>query len=320
MKKLASVFLSVLLVLSMSACGSQNAPTQSAESQIRNEETTSSETTDSETLDTTDTTSDFESANDTEEPETTPNTQSPGNNISADTGRPSGENKPVGTNPLETQPPVKTPQPSDTQKPAETNPPETQKPVDKPAPDPKPPVPSAPPVTQPPETEPEPTPEPARGKTLIVYFSWSSNTERMANTIKEQTGGDLLELIPVTAYPTDYTACTEVALEERDNNARPAIQNLPASIDEYDTILIGYPIWWHTAPMIIGTFLENYDLTGIDVYPFTQSASMDRTQFNNSMDFVRECADGATVHDGLFARYSDTSAIVDYLNSNNLIK
>lgn len=297
MKKLASVFLSVLLMLSMSACGSQNAPTQSAESQIRNEETTSSETTDSETLDTADTTSDFESANDTEEPETTPNTQSPGNNISADTGRPSGENKPVGTNP-----------------------PETQKPVEKPAPDPKPPVPSAPPVTQPPETEPEPTPEPARGKTLIVYFSWSSNTERMANTIKEQTGGDLLELIPVTAYPTAYTACTEVALEERDNNARPAIQNLPASIDEYDTILIGYPIWWHTAPMIIGTFLENYDLTGIDVYPFTQSASMDRTQFNNSMDFVRECADGATVHDGLFARYSDTSAIVDYLNSNNLIK
>lgn len=164
---------------------------------------------------------------------------------------------------------------------------------------------------QPPVTE---------GKTLIVYFSWSSNTERMANTIKEQTGGDLLELVPVNAYPTDYTACTEVALAERDSNARPAIQNLPSSIEEYDNILIGYPIWWHTAPMIIGTFLETYDLTGVDVYPFTQSASMDRTQFNNSMEFVRACAEEATVHDGLFARYSDTATITAYLNTHNLTK
>lgn len=165
-----------------------------------------------------------------------------------------------------------------------------------------------------------PTPEPVTGKTLIVYFSWSSNTERMANTIKEQTGGDLLELVPVNAYPTDYTACTEVALAERDSNARPAIQNLPSSIEEYDNILIGYPIWWHTAPMIIGTFLETYDLTGVDVYPFTQSASMDRTQFNNSMEFVRACAEEATVHDGLFARYSDTATITAYLNTHNLTK
>ena len=326
MKKLIALFMCVSLILCMSACGSQNAPTQPTESQIRNEETISSEATDSETVDNTDTTSDSESADGTEEPETTPNTdennQNPGNNIGSDTIRPTGEEKPVETNPPDTQPPVKEPSPSDTQKPAETSPPDTQKPVEKPAPDTKPPVPVTPPVTQPPDTEPEPepTPEPAQGKTLIVYFSWSSNTERMANTIKEQTGGDLLELIPVTAYPTDYTACTEVALEERDNNARPAIQNLPASIDEYDTILIGYPIWWHTAPMIIGTFLESYDLTGIDVYPFTQSASMDRTQFNNSMEFVRGCAKGATVHDGLFARYSDTSAIHTYLSNNNLIK
>ncbi len=327
MKNLASVFLSVLLVLSMSACGSQNAPNQPTENQIRNEETISSETTESETGDTTDTASDTESADDIETPESAPNTDNNSDmNIGSDAGRPAVENKPVGTSkpmktaPPDTQSPVKNPAPADTQKPSETNRPETQKPVENPPPDPKPPVPVAPPVTQPPDTEPEPEPEPTQGKTLIVYFSWSSNTERMANTIQEKTGGDLLELVPLTAYPTDYTACTKVALEERDNNARPAIQNLPSSIDEYDTILIGYPIWWHTAPMIIGTFLESYDLTGIDVYPFTQSASMNRQQFENSMEFVRECAKGASVHDGLFVRYSDTSAIVTYLNNNNLIK
>ena len=327
MKKLTSVFLSVLLVLSLSACGSQNTPAQPAESQIRNAETISSETITSETVDTTDTASDSESADATEGSET-PNAgesdSSSDIHTDSNTGRPTAENKPLGTtqpaetNSQETPSSVNNPAPVETQKPAPTNPPGTQKPMEPSAPDSKPPVPVTPSETQPSDTEPAPTPEPTRNKTLIVYFSWSSNTERMANTIQEQTGGDLLELIPATAYPTDYTLCTEVALAERDNNARPAIQNLPASIDEYDTILIGYPIWWHTAPMIIGTFLENYDLTGIDVYPFTQSASMDRTQFNHSMEFVRECANGATVHDGLFARYSDTSAITAYLNNNNL--
>lgn len=169
-----------------------------------------------------------------------------------------------------------------------------------------------------PGTQPS-VPEEGKGKTLIVYFSWSSNTERMANTIKEQTGGDIFEIVPVNAYPTDYTRCTEVALEERDNNARPAIQNLPASIEEYDNILIGYPIWWHTAPMIIGTFLENYDLTNVNVYPFTQSASMNIEQFNNSMEFVQGCAKNAVVHDGLFTRASNNSEIISYLTNNNLI-
>lgn len=154
------------------------------------------------------------------------------------------------------------------------------------------------------------------GNVLVAYFSWSGNTAEMASYIQEQTGGDLFEIQPVNPYPEDYGECGDVALEERDNNARPEIQNLPENLDGYDAIFIGYPIWWHTAPMIIGTFLENYDLTGIDVYPFTQSASMDTEQFNNSMDFVRETAENATVHDGLFVDASDTEAISDYLNEN----
>lgn len=158
------------------------------------------------------------------------------------------------------------------------------------------------------------------GKTLVVYFSWSGNTAEMASHIVEQTGGDLYEIEPKTAYPTDYSKCGDIAKVERDENARPEIANLPVSIDEYDTILVGYPIWWHTAPMIVGTFLENYDLTGVDVYPFTQSASMDTEQFDNSMNFVRENADGANVHDGLFVNSSDTTAIDHYLSENKLVK
>lgn len=70
--------------------------------------------------------------------------------------------------------------------------------------------------------------------------------------------------------------------------------------------------------MIIGTFLENYDLTGVQIYPFAQSASMDEEQFENSMDFVRESAAGANVHDGLFAASSDTEGILAYLTEQGL--
>ena len=71
--------------------------------------------------------------------------------------------------------------------------------------------------------------------------------------------------------------------------------------------------------MIIGTFLEHYDLTGYDVYPFTQSASMNTTHFNTSMEFVRDCAKNANVHDGLFARATSTDTINAYLLTNGFI-
>lgn len=158
------------------------------------------------------------------------------------------------------------------------------------------------------------------GKTLVVYFSWSGNTENMAADIAQQTGADLLKLEPADPYPEDYSATGDRAKIEVDTNARPEIANLPESISEYDTILVGYPIWWHTAPMLIGTFLENYDLSGVDVYPFTQSASMDEGQFAQSMDFIRISAANATVHDGLFCRPSDAGSIRDYLQQNGLVK
>lgn len=159
-------------------------------------------------------------------------------------------------------------------------------------------------------------------KTLVVYFSWSTsgNTEKMATYIQNRTGADILELVPAKPYPTDYNETGDVAKVERDENDRPEIANLPDSISEYDMIFVGYPIWWHTAPMIIGTFLENYDLTGVEIYPFSQSASMDTEQFDNSMDFVRENATGANVHDGLFVQADDTDGIMSYLKENGFGK
>lgn len=137
--------------------------------------------------------------------------------------------------------------------------------------------------------------------------------------LQQATGADILRLEATVAYPSDYSECAEAALAEHDENARPEIANLPETLDAYETIFVGYPIWWHTAPMLIGTFLEHYDWSGRDVYPFAQSASMDAEQFANSMDFVRECAKGATVHDGLFASADDAEDILAYLTENGFI-
>lgn len=153
------------------------------------------------------------------------------------------------------------------------------------------PMPTGTPIPTPAETPiPTPTelPKHVEGKTLIVYFSWSSNTERMANTIQAQTGGDVFEIVPLNAYPDDYTECTEVALEERDNDARPAIQNMLSSIEEYDKILIGYPIWWGIAAWPVDGFIKANDFTGKTVIPFCTSASSGLGESGNLLEEMAE--------------------------------
>ena len=115
-------------------------------------------------------------------------------------------------------------------------------------------------------------------KILIAYFSWGGTTRRMAEQIQAITGGDLFEIEPVTPYPPAYTPCTEVALEERDSNARPAIKNMVANWDEYDVVFLGGRGRLHTAPMILHTFAESYDFEGKTVVPFTTYASTYRDE------------------------------------------
>jgi flavodoxin len=115
-------------------------------------------------------------------------------------------------------------------------------------------------------------------KVLVAYFSWGGNTRSMAEQIQTVTGGDIFEIVPETAYPTSYTPCTEVALEEKNNNARPAIKNKVQDWDQYDIIFIGCPVWWWTTPMIIHTFAESYNFTGKTVVPFCTYASTYRDE------------------------------------------
>lgn len=115
-------------------------------------------------------------------------------------------------------------------------------------------------------------------KVLVAYFSWGGTTKRMAEQTQSITGADIFRIEPVVPYPTDYTPCTEVALEEKNNNARPAIKDRVQNWDDYDIVFIGCPVWWWTTPMIIHTFCESYDFKGKTVVPFCTYAATYRDE------------------------------------------
>lgn len=119
--------------------------------------------------------------------------------------------------------------------------------------------------------------EPAK-KILIAYFSWGGNTQRVAQEIASLTGGTLFRIEPVKPYPTEYRPCTEVAKAEKEADARPAIKAKVEDWEQYDTVFIGSPVWWWTAPMIINTFAESYDFKGKTVVPFCTYAATYRDE------------------------------------------
>ncbi len=110
-------------------------------------------------------------------------------------------------------------------------------------------------------------------KVAIIYFSATGTTKEVATTLKEVTNGDLIEIIPEEKYTSNdlnYNSDCRANREQQDSAARPKIAN-KIEVDKYDVIYLGYPIWWGTAPKIILTFLDTYDLTGKTVIPFCTS-------------------------------------------------
>ena len=161
--------------------------------------------------------------------------------------------------------------------------------------------------TEPPAEEPTeaPSEEPASSETpaagdstsvLIAYFSWSGNTEQVAQIIQQETGGDLFEIAPATAYTDDYNELLDIAQQEQSDNARPELAGQVENWDQYDTVFVGYPNWWSDAPMAVYTFLESYDWSGKTLVPFNTSAS---GGFGRSLSGLEESAAGASILDGL---------------------
>lgn len=153
-----------------------------------------------------------------------------------------------------------------------TTQPETSAPTEQPATEP-----SESSSTAPAESEPETQPE--TGKTLVVYYSASGNTERVAKDIAEAAGADLFEVVPTEVYTSEDLNWTNpdsrVSREHDDESLRdvPLTTTEVPDWDSYDTVFIGYPIWWGIAAWPVDTFVKNNDFTGKNVIPFATSSS-----------------------------------------------
>ena len=147
-------------------------------------------------------------------------------------------------------------------------------------------------------------------KSLVIYFSHTGenymsdgirnidkgNTEIIAEMIKDITGADLFKVEPIKDYPYNYKQCCDVALEEKNNNARPEIKKYIDSIDKYEVIYIGYPIYWGTMPMPMFTQLEKLDFAGKIVKPFS---THEGSGLGSSESDVKKLCAGANVMPGL---------------------
>jgi len=148
----------------------------------------------------------------------------------------------------------------------------------------------------------------ADAKNLTVYFSVSGNTEKLANAIHENVGDDIVRIEPVVAYPEDdyhNKSFTELAQTEKSEQVRPEIKDLDVNLDEYDTVFIGYPIWWGSMPMVLYTFFDKYDLSGKTIVPFNTHAG---SGAGDTHDEIVRMEPDAVVLEGLPVRGDDTES------------
>jgi flavodoxin len=144
----------------------------------------------------------------------------------------------------------------------------------------------------------------ATQKNLVAYFSWSGNAKVLAGQIAEEIGGDLFEIKTVAAYPDTYNACIEVAKEEQNSNARPALSGNVQNIVQYGTVFLCYPNWWGTLPMGVFTFLESYDFSGKTIYPLVTHGG---SRFGSSLDDIKKLCPKSVIGEGLDISAFDTN-------------
>ena len=158
----------------------------------------------------------------------------------------------------------------------------------------------------------------AEGRTLVVYYSATGNTEAVANYIAQATGGDLFELEPVDPYTDEdlnWTDENSRVVYEHDNEDARDVELVADTVDnwdEYDTVFIGYPIWWGIAAWPVDTFVEANDFTGKTVIPFCTSSSSD---LGESGQLLAEMAGTGDWQEGMRFRSSASEADVqEWLN------
>lgn len=137
---------------------------------------------------------------------------------------------------------------------------------------------------------------------LVVYFSRTGTTETVAKQIQQETGGNIFKIEIVNPYPEEYRATTEQARRELEQGYLPPLKRKIENLDEYDTIFLGYPIWWGTLPMPVFTFLSENDLSGKKIIPFAthQGSGLGRSV----LDLIEEVPNADVERKGIAVRGS----------------
>mgnify|MGYP000000650895 FL=1 len=162
------------------------------------------------------------------------------------------------------------------------------------------------------------------GKTLVVYYSASGRTKTVAETIAETAGADLFEIVPDEPYTSedlDWTNDDSRVSREHDNESLRDVELVkvtPDNWDSYDTILIGYPIWWGIAAWPVDNFVKGNDFSGKTVIPFCTSSS---SGLGQSGTLLEQMAGTGTWQEGQrFSSGASASEVQDWVNSLGLAK
>lgn len=144
---------------------------------------------------------------------------------------------------------------------------------------------------------------------LVAYFSASGVTAKLAESLSEAIGADLYEIepkVPYTKADLDWMdKQSRSTIEMNDPSSRPAIKEERDNMADYDTVFVGFPIWWYVAPTIINTFLESYDLTGKTIIPFATSGGSGMGKTNEKL---QPSCPGARLLEGKVLRASTSKA------------
>ncbi len=136
-------------------------------------------------------------------------------------------------------------------------------------------------------------------KKLVAYFSASGVTKKAAELLARASGADIYEIVPKVPYTNAdlnwLDKQSRSSVEMRDISSRPEIAGTDAKIENYDTIFLGFPIWWYVAPTIINTFLESYDFSGKKIILFATSGG---SKFGKAVDGLKQSAPKAIIKEG----------------------
>ena len=153
-------------------------------------------------------------------------------------------------------------------------------------------------------------------KTLVVYFSASGTTRKIAEMIAEVGDFSLYEITPKELYTSDdlnwMNKKSRSSVEMSNKKIRPEITDTDAHIKEYDTIILGFPIWWYVAPTIVNTFLEKYDFSGKKIVLFATSGG---SGFGNTVKELKPAATGAEIVEGKLLNRANKQEIEKWVKS-----